>query len=454
MKILLINPPIREWSRPNVFPSGLGYIAAVLRNQGHEVDVMDINALRLTPQEVEEMVAEAQFDVVGTGAIVTVYKYVKWLATILKRYHPNKKIIVGGSVSTSIPQTLLERTDADIACIGEGEVTVCELVSVIEHDGDLSKVAGIWFKDQEGEIHRTPSREPIANLDTLPLPAWDLFPMDIYLKNPVGAINNNKWIDGSTYSGSSPLSMNMNGTRGCPYPCNYCYHDFLGAGYRTRSPENIIHEMKILKERYGVRYIHFIDDEFALLKKFVYEFCDRLKAARLDMQWGCTGRVNVVTEELVTRMKESGCIQLALGIESGSDRMLKAMRKQQTAEQARKAIGIIQSHIGFSDCTFMIGAPGENIETVEETIQFCKDLDLVPEAVFFTTPYPGTELYGLAKTLGKIGDEEAYVLGLAEQGEKLQVNFTEFDDETLYRIQEYVIDELKAWNKVRHPLNA
>lgn len=451
MKILLINPPIREWAKPNVLPLGLGYIASVLRNSGHKVEVMDINAYRWDRSKVEDRVKNAEFDVAGVGGIVTVYSYVKWLTGILKKHHPDKKIVIGGSVGTSIPHIILGNTEADIVCIGEGEVTALELINAMQDRVNPKSVAGIWFKGEDGRIYKTGDRLPIENLDTLPLPAWDLFPMDIYLKNPVGAPNRNKWIDGSS-AGDIPLSMNLNGTRGCPYKCIYCYHDFMGYKYRHRSPENIVNEMKILYDKYGVRYFHSVDDEFCLKKDFVYDFCRKVKSEfKNDITWGCTGRVNLMTEDLIAEMADAGCVLIGYGIESGSQKMLDVMKKGVTVQQAKETLRLTMKYLGWADCSFMIGTPGENRETMQETIDFCKALNLNPEVIFFSTPYPGTELYRIALEQGKIKNEEEYILNLGEQGEKIRVNFSELNDVDLWEAQEYMITELNAWNKIKHP---
>lgn len=451
MKVLLLNPPIREWAKPNVLPLGLGYIASMLRDVGHDVEIMDINAFRWNIDEVEEKIKKAEFDIAGIGAIVTVYRYVKWLIGILRKYHSEKKIMIGGSVGTSIPHIILEKTEADIVCIGEGEVTVVEIIKALENNSDLSKVDGVWYRGKDGRIYSNKGRMSIQNLDSIPLPAWDLFPMDIYLKNPVGAPNRNKWINGNS-DGNVPLSMNLNATRGCPYKCIYCYHDFMGMKYRHRSPENIIKEMKILYDRYGVRYFHFIDDEFCLKRDFVYKFCKQVKEEfKGDIIWGCAGRVNLMNEDLIATMADSGCVLIGYGIESGSQRMLNAMKKGVTVKQAKDALRWTIKHLGWADTSFMVGAPGENRETIQETIDFCKELDLNPAVIFFTTPYPGTELYRMALQQGKIKDEEEYILNLGEQGEKIRVNFSEFADEELWEAQEYMIKELNAWNKIKHP---
>lgn len=453
MKILLINPPIREWAKPNVFPLGLGYIASVLLQEKHKVEILDINGHRFSKEEVERKIKEANFDVAGIGGIVTTYKYIKWLVEILRKYHPNKKIIIGGSVGSSIPDIMLENNDVDFVCLGEGEKTVSELIKALQDGSDLSKIKGIWYRDKNGEIRQNSLRKPTLDLNTVPLPSWDLFPIDIYLKNPIGALNRNKWIDGS-FSNGIPLSINLSATRGCPYQCIYCYHDFMGQGHRTRSPENIINEIEILCKKYNAQYFHFVDDEFVFNKEFVLTFCSLMKTLRhktgKELSWGCAGRVNLINEELIAVMADSGCTLIGYGIESASQKMLDLIKKRVTVEQAKNAIRLTKRYLGWADCSFMIGYPGEDRQTIQETIDFCKELNLAPEVIFFLTPYPGTELYRMALAQGKIKDEEKYVLGLGEQGEKIRVNFTNFSNKELSKIQIDMINELKAWNKVRH----
>ncbi|ODS39899.1 MAG: hypothetical protein A7315_10195 [Candidatus Altiarchaeales archaeon WOR_SM1_79] len=452
MKVLLINPPIREWAKPNVFPLGLGYIASVLKERGCEIEVLDINAHRWNKQVVEEKIRISDFDIAGIGGLVTTYGYTKWLIGILKKYHSGRKIIIGGSVGTSIPHLILGKTQADIVCMGEGERTVAELLDTLEKGYDaLETVDGIWFRAEDGKITRNKMRKPIKDLDKLPWPAWDVFPIEIYLKNPVGAPNRNKWIDGGADT-NVPLSMNIFGSRGCPYKCTYCYHDFMGQGYRHRSPDNIVNEIRFLHDRYGVTYFHMIDDEFCLKKDFVFDFCKKLKKEfKHEITWGCAGRVNLVTERLIAAMADAGCVLIGYGVESGSQKMLDVMKKRVKVHQAKEAIRLTKRYLGWADCSFIVGTPGENWETIQETIDFCKNLDINPEVIFFMTPYPGTELYSMALEQGKIKDEEEYVLNLGEQGEKIRVNFSELSDEELWKAQEYMINELNAWNKIKHP---
>ncbi len=155
MKILLINPPIRKWAKPNCFPSGLGYLASVLLDAGYEVEALDINAHCYSRQEVETRIEASDANVFGTGGLITVYGYIKWLTQVIKRYHPDKTVIGGGSSASSITRTFLERTKADIAVIGEGELTLLELVHALREGSDLKGLPGIWYKDGNGQIIAT-----------------------------------------------------------------------------------------------------------------------------------------------------------------------------------------------------------------------------------------------------------------------------------------------------------
>ncbi|MEW6203286.1 MAG: radical SAM protein [bacterium] len=452
MKFLLINPPIREWAQPNCFPSGLGYIAAAIARESPdwEVEVLDVNALRLSKEQVEEYIRNADYDLVGTSGLITIYKYNKWLIGILKKYHLDKKIIVGGSCATSVPHIMMEKNPVDILCIGEGEVTVTQLLHALSQGSPLGDVNGIWFRTDAGEIVHTPPRQPIMNLDELPHPKWELFPMDIYSTNPIGAVNVNKWVDGKQRSDLQRKSMNLTPTRGCVYQCTFCYHDFMGAKHRSRSPENVVEEILALKEKYNIEYFHFTDDCFVTSRKHVMRFCDLLLKENLNIEWGCAGRVNLMTEELIAKMREAGCILIGYGIESGSQKMLDSMKKRVSVEAAKNAVRLTQKYFGWADCSFVVGLPGETRETIQETIDFCKELNLVPEVIFFATPYPRTELYEIAMKTGKIPDEEEYILSLGEQGEKVRINFTDFSDEELTQIKLDMVRELDAWNKIVH----
>ncbi len=449
MKILLIHPVVRKWAEPNCFPSGLGYLAVMLERAGHDVEVYDMNATRPTQAEFERYIAESDYDIAGIGGFITVYRTLKQLIADLKSIHPDRPVVVGGSSATSAPQAMMDFTKADILCIGEGERTIVDIADCVSRGGDVSRVDGIWWRGSDGGAVVNPPRACIMNLDELPFPRWDLFPMDVYAKNPIGAVNVNKWDDGSG-GDDVATSMNLVSSRGCAYQCTFCYHDFMGVKFRYRSAENIFSEMVELREKYGIRYFHFTDDCFITNRNNVKRLCDIILREGFEAEWGCAGRVNLMNEPLIAKMKEAGCTFIGYGIESGSQKMLDLMKKKVTVEQARAAIELTREYLGWADCSFIVGMPGETRETIQETIDFCKSLDIAPEVIFFATPYPGTELYRIAMDRGLIPDIEEFLLGLGEQGEKVRVNFTDFSDEELTSIKESMVRELKAWNTRIH----
>jgi len=467
MKILLINPPIREWAPPNCFPSGLGYVARALLDAGHSVEVLDINAHRPDRSYVESVVEQSGgIDLFAIGGIITTYAYIKWLSSTIKRAHPTKKIVVGGAVASSIPSMLLSRTDVDLVVSGEGEKSCVDLVYCLEQGYDLN-----------GEVGYD---EPL-DIKTLPFPAWDLFPMDVYAKNPIGAVNRRKWLDGKMVKDSAdltlppvdlhdsavsdgacpavnldggenplPLSINVSASRGCPYSCTYCYHDFMGKKYRRRDAANIFEEVLALHYKYGIGYVHFIDDTFVGDRRNVLEFCGLMERSGLDVKWGSTGRIGLMSEELIERMAAAGCVFVTYGIESGSQAMLDVMNKRCTVEQARETLLWTKKYIPDISNTYIVGMPGETRETAMETVRFCNELEMPPEAIFFATPYPGTRLYEQALERNLIGDTEKYIESLWEQGENIAVNFTDMTNNELFALREEMIEMTGATNAVRH----
>ncbi|MBA7527269.1 tRNA-2-methylthio-N(6)-dimethylallyladenosine synthase [subsurface metagenome] len=210
--------------------------------------------------------------------------------------------------------------------------------------------------------------------------------------------------------------------------------------------------MDFLNKKYGITYFLWADDEAIINKSFIDEFCDLMIKSKKNYQFIIAGRVNLVNEKMLNKLKDAGCNMMCYGIESGSQKILDAMNKQVTVEQAKNAIKLTKNIFGDADCSFIIGYPGETEETLKETEAFCKELELTPEVIFFATPYPGTELYEYAKKNGLIKNEVEYISKLWEQGEQIAVNFTNWTNEELFEKRETLIEELGAWNIKRHKL--
>lgn len=429
MRILLINSPIRVSAKPNCLPYGLAIIASLLRQDGHEVDIVDVNALRPAPEDIVRDLQDRVWDVAGVSGLITTYEFQKWVIEVLKSIHPQAPVISGGGFATSVPEFVLENTLADIVVVGEGEITMPELCRALESGKERDQIHGLWFRNG-AEFVQNPSRSNVENLDDLPFPAWDLLPMEIYLKHPIWG-NNAKNSSGFKEGVKTDRSMNIISSRGCPYSCNYCYHLFGRSSYRYRSARNIVDEMECLIERYQVDFIGFNDDNMMASEPRLLEFCSLLKEKKWDIHWGCHGRVTSARPEILREMAEAGCVWIGYGIESGSETMLNAMNKNATVTQAKEAILHTRAAGIYPNTTFIFGYPGENRETIQESVQLKKDLNLQCGS-FFATPYPGTQLYEQSRHL--IPDENSYIRSLGDATE-FTINLTEFDQDELFRLK-------------------
>lgn len=422
--IVLIFPPIRVWDSPRNFPTGIGLIASRLRSNGYRVGVIDVNGLRLSDQEVLDEIRRCNPRIIGIGGLITTYGWVKRMSRQIRLLRPDSSIILGGSVGASIIETALRNLSIDIIVTGEGEETMLELMAALLNNRQLDGIAGLAYM-QDGKLVRTAERPLIENLDDLGYPAWDLFPMSVYLENPVVGIGRD---------------IDIISSRGCPFGCRFCYRLF-GKRYRPRSAPHVVGEIEMLKRNYDVDFISFQDDCFVVDKKRVYEICDLMDKKGLSklMRWGCTGRVSLCDMDMLKRMKASGCVSVSFGIESGSETILKKMEKGVSLEQAQNDIRNIRQIGMKSPVSFMIGYPGENRETVLETVRFCEDLNIPLTALMFTCPYPGTQLYDEVKNNPKFkepfANEEDFVLAMGDAVD-ITVNLTEMTNSQLLALRD------------------
>ena len=375
--MLLINP---SWNtRYPQPPLGLASLAAVLEKDGHQIEILDANALQLSEYDVVEKVDGA--DIIGITAMTPIINSAIQIAKGIKQNNPDCTIILGGPHATTLPEeTLNNASEIDIIVKGEGEETIVELCNTLEGDGHIEDVRGIVYRNN-GVIKSTPTRPPIMNLDSLPFLAYHLLPLDKYKLHPP---------HGREY----PV-MAMLASRGCPYNCIFCSKSVFGSKLRCQSPERTVSEIVYLKERFKVKEIAFYDDIFTLNKKRTVQFTKELEEQNPDIPWTCEARVNLINEEILREMKKAGCYMIAYGIESGNQMILNNLRKKITIEQIKSAIETthkagIQS-VGY----FMLGSPGETPETIRQTIDFAKSLPLDFAQFAITIPFPGTDLYNL-----------------------------------------------------------
>jgi len=383
-------------SEDSAFPIGLGYIASALENAGHSVSVFDFQLKGNTIRKFRGFINRELFDVIGFSATTITKGNTHKLSHICKEVLPNCIVIVGGAFSTVYPQKLISQSPAiDYEVVGEGELTIVELIKAIEADSNLNKVKGIIFRDKTGNIVQTSPRPLIEDLNSIPFPAFHLFDLDAYQPPP-----------GMFFK--RPLRQ-MITTRGCPFRCIFCDDRIIWRGKcRMRSAENIVKEIELLVNESEAREIQFYDDTFTVNKKRVFRLCELLMEKKLGVIWRCSSRVDTVNEKMLKAMYAAGCRSISYGIESGDDEILKKMNKGTTVAQAKDAIKWTNEAKIQAKGFFMMNFPGETIETTEKTIALAKELDLDFVGFNLTIPHHGEQLKKLVEENYQLNEQVYY----------------------------------------------
>jgi len=381
MKITLVN--IRN-SDSMVVPLGLLYIAAVLEKADHKVQVFDPF---FNQWDFLSELKDFNPDLIGLSILTSSYHLAKKLIPHWRKTCPDSKICAGGIHPTAMPKDTLLDLGLDFVVMGEGELTMLELCNRWEEkEFDLSSIKGISFL-VDNELIINPYREFIDDLDILPFPAYHLLPIERYLIPP-----------GYIRSYFLKKTLQMIPSRGCPGRCIFCASYLIfGRKIRRRAPENVIEEIKYLKRRYNIEGINFQDDIFCLDHNWVFEICRGIRNSGLDIVWGCQTKVNTVDYKLLKEMKMSGCVQVDYGIESGSDKVLKALKKGITTSQIKEAFKLSRQAGLKNYASIMIGNPQEKIEDIQKTLSLLKEVKPTYTNIVYLTPFPGSEIYQMAK---------------------------------------------------------
>lgn len=434
LKVLIIDPPVRLYDKPRHIPHGLAILANIIRKKMKiEPTFLYVNAYRYNREQIENIIRQTNFDIVLIGGIASVYKFIVEVSEFIKKVNPDSKVIAGGYVAMPIPDLLLRNSQVDIVCIGEGEITTIKLLERFKKKGlkaDVSDIKGICFKEGiNNRIYCTSCRPLIKSLDEDSMsPAYDLLPMDIYLSNPVVGIGRD---------------IDMITIRGCPFNCSFCYQPW-GHKQRGHSVDFIIGVIKYLKENYNIDFVSFQDDEFLAYKKRVREFCEKRNKYFPELLWSCTGRVNIIArdESIVKFMKDSGCISISFGFESGSQRMLDSMHKMQNIEEMEKTVEILRKYELPVPVSFIIGMPGEDEKSCNETVDFCLRNNITLDSLMFATPYPGSEIFNFALRTGKIDSNNLHeFMKRIGDARDFLINLTDaFSDEQLVQKKEEMMN--------------
>jgi radical SAM superfamily enzyme YgiQ (UPF0313 family) len=381
-KGLLISPPARNQRVMNLIPSGLLSIGGYLRKYDYEIKVCDSCFPYQTsyPEKIEKtikIINEYEPDFIGLGFPTEAFDSAVEIARITKESNKDIVVIVGGIHPTAKPVETLSLPFFDFLVHGEGEVTTKELLDSIKTKKALAEVKGISFKS-DGKIITNDSRPEISNLDEIPFDNRDLLiGIEKYSKEALGQVHT---------------------SRGCSYNCNYCSSSIIWENkVRFRSPTNVIKEIDYLNSQYKVKDINFADDNFLLDSKRVKEICDEILNRRLKINWRCCARADIHRDfnaDLLKLMKKSGSRQICIGFESGSQKLLDAVNRGINLTNIKETIKMMNdAHIKLH-ADFIIGLPGENETTLNETFNLMKlvwDWCRPTMTIVLFKPYPGTQ---------------------------------------------------------------
>jgi len=398
-KILLINPPLfleeRYGKHLKNFgglsePLGLAYLAANLELHNYSVRILDCPALNINTLQIPQELQKDDYILVGLTMLTPMFSKVKETAEIIKEVCPKTKIIVGGAHATALPErTLKEIESIDYICIGEGEKTIFELVQALEQKKDINQINGLAYRKNRQTILTEP-RKLEKDLDSFSPPARHLLPMEKY------KLTASRVKDGS-------LCPTLIVARGCPFNCLYCSHPF-GRTFRHHSTERIIQEIESLIKEYNISEFNMEADNLTVNKEFVISLCQKMIEKKLNkkVRWTCESRTDTINEELLENMYQAGCWQISYGVESGVQRLLDLINKEEKLEDVEKAFALTKK-IGITiRGFFMLGLPTETYQESLQTIEFAKKLDPLWAQFTITTPYPGTPMFEMLKEKGEI----------------------------------------------------
>ncbi len=397
MKVLLLQPLVSKekiWGKYAVEggfvpPIGIISIASYLEQKGHDIKVIDPMVDRLGKNKLRKIIKDNKFDLIGipvfTNTVIDTYATVNFC----KKVSPKSKIVVGGVHATVLPtQTLKECSAIDYLVVGEGELTLDELLKAIEKKRpSFRKIKGLAFRTKEGKIIVNERRELIKNLDLLPPPAYHLLDMSKYVPHP-------------TQYKVLP-NFPVIAQRGCPFNCAFCGAQSVhGRQIRFKSVENLIKEIELLINKYGARGIYFQDSTFTVNRNYVAKLCQEIINRKLKFYWEINTRVDCLDTELLSLMKKAGLWMIAFGLESGNQTSLDLLNKRISLAQIEKAVKMTRKKGIATLSSWILGLPGESEDMIKKTIQFAKRIGTELALFYLPIPYPGTDLIAICEKDG------------------------------------------------------
>lgn len=400
MKVLFVHPRGNNWlgdmkDISSVFnimpPHGMMSIAAFLEQRGIETAFIDCYAKPLSDDQLVAEIVRQGADAVGFSCTTSSFLEGYRIAERLKERLPRVPIIFGGAHACSIGATLLDSFPAiDFLVIGEGENSLHELIN--SNFQEVARIPGIGYREK-GLGRLSSVREHIADLDTLPFPAYHRLPGFPQAYNlPL-------------FSYPSHPNISIISSRGCPYQCSYCDRSVFSRGFRFNSPEYIVEHLRYLSRDFGIRHVFFYDDLFTFDRNRVECFCALLEQKRVPVTYNCIARLEHVDSGLVSLLKHSGCWQVNFGIESGDPDLVKKHRKFYRLDEVGRKLQMVKDAGLRCKGLFMIGLPGESAETIRRTIDYALTLPLDEINVTKFTPFPGAPVFKSIREFGEFTED-------------------------------------------------
>lgn len=422
MKVTLIHPPVYinknglTALRPSL-PLGLAYIAAVLRDDGHKVEVVDalglapeqmipdgdIWRLGLTPEQIIERIPQDTQTIGVTSMWSYSWPIVRELIHKIRAAFPAVPIVCGGEHFTAVPDLSMEQAPIDYIVMGEGEETAIALFRAIELKLDITVIPGVAHRDAAGKVVKNPRRDRIRNIDELPWPAWELFDVEAY--------SSNRLVSGIYYGKTVPILA----TRGCPYQCTYCSSpNMWTTRWFARTPKDVVDEIEAYHKRYGATNFPFQDLTAILKREWVVEFCREIETRGLKITWQLPAgtRSEIIDEEVARLLVRSGCKSLNFAPESGSERTRAHMKKMLTDEKLFRAVhASVKAGLNVG-AFFVLAYPTDEVEDMKATVRLAARLgragiDDVSAGFFF--PLPSTEITRQLEKEGRVRYDDAFL---------------------------------------------
>jgi radical SAM superfamily enzyme YgiQ (UPF0313 family) len=418
------------------FPLGLPYISSALKHAGFRVFTCNLNHHEGSVEETLRAQIEANgIDAVLTGGLSFQYWPLRQLVSAVKNTDPKITVAVGGGIITGDPAAAMAALkDADIGCIGEGEVTAVGICRALEENLPLADVSGIIIKKSDGSFLITPPQSEIANIDEIAWPDYDGFELEKSFDSTPGVSGLN-----------SSRTLFMLGSRSCPYRCSFCFHT-VGKKYRQRSLDNFFEELRHNIDRYKINYLCVADELFSYNSERVLEFCERIK--KFNIGWWAQFRVDGVDGDILEKIREAGCKTMSFGLESADNAVLKSMGKNTTVEQIDETLKrVYDAGISFEGA-FIFGDEAETYQTANNTLNYFLAHSEYKINLNVITVFPGCRLYKNAVKNNIIKDPVKYLQDGCPQINNTKMTAAQYAD-VIRKIVEYPFSKTRLMESVK-----